>query len=100
MSDNVYLLVKDPNDSCRDVIRSRDTRLKINVYCLDKETFKPEPDEIQLFGEVNGTTLAFETVGITADDALDVASAIKWYAEYLDYPEMEILAEDPRDSIA
>jgi len=27
-----------------------------------------------------------------------VASAIRWYADYLDYPEMEILPEDPKSS--
>jgi hypothetical protein len=98
MRDNIYLLVKDPNNPCRDIIRSRDTGLKINVYCLDKEKFTPDPDEIQLYGDDHGAPLAFETVGITADDALDVASAIRWYADYLDYPEMEILPEDPNKS--
>ncbi|MBW4890473.1 hypothetical protein KXQ82_12125 [Mucilaginibacter sp. HMF5004] len=95
MKDNVYLLIKDPKNPCRDVIRSRDTSLKINVYCLDKENFIPDPDEIQLYGDDHGSPRAFETVGITADDALDVASAIRWYADYLDYPEMEILPENP-----
>jgi hypothetical protein len=98
MEHNVYLLVKDPKDPCRDVIRSRDTPLKIHVYCLDKEEFHPNPDEIQLFGDNHGSPLAFETVGITAEDALDVASAIQWYANYLKYPEMEVLPEDPRES--
>jgi hypothetical protein len=98
MKDNVYLLVTDPNNPCRDVIRSRDTGLRIYVYCLDKEKFTPNPDEIQLYGDDHGELRAFETAGITADDALDVASAIRWYADYLDYPQMEILAEDPREN--
>jgi hypothetical protein len=98
MKDNVYLLVKDPKDPCRDVIRSRDTRLKIKVYCLDKEGFNPNSNEIQLYGDDHGSPRAFETVGITADDALDVAAAIRWYADYLKYPAMEIKPEDSRDS--
>jgi hypothetical protein len=97
MNDNVYLLVTDPNNPCRDIIRSRDTGLRIRIYCLDKETFMPNPNEIQLYGDDHGLPRAFETEGITAADALDVASAIQWYAEYLDYPEMEISAEVPPD---
>jgi len=96
MEPNVYLLVTDPNNACRDVIRSRDTALRIKVYCLDKEPFTPDPNEIQLYGEYEGTRLAFETDGITAEDAIDMAAAIHWYAHYLDYPEMEILAEEPK----
>lgn len=99
MEPNVYLLVTDPNNACRDVIRSRDTALRIKVYCLDKEPFTADPDEIQLYGEYEGNRLAFETNGITAEDAVDVASAIRWYAQYLDYPEMEILAEEPDGKI-
>jgi len=95
MEPNVYLLVTDPNNACRDVIRSRDTALRIKVFCLDKEPFTADPDEIQLYGEYEGSRLAFETDGITAEDAVDMASAIRWYAHYLDYPEMEILAEEP-----
>jgi len=98
MEPNVYLLVTDPNNACRDVIRSRDTALRIKVYCLDKEPFTPDPNEIQLYGEYEGNRLAFETDGITAEDAIDMAAAIHWYANYLDYPEMEILAEEPKAS--
>ena len=97
MKDNIYLLVKDPKDPCRDVIRSRDGRLRIKVYCLDKEHFTADPDEIQLYGDDHGAPRVFETVGITAEDAIDVVSAIRWYADYLKYPEMEIKPEDPRE---
>lgn len=97
MKPNVFLLVTDPNNACRDVIRSRDTDLRIKVYCLDKEAFEPDPDEIQFYGEYEGTPLAFETDNITAEDALDITEAIHWYAGYLGCPEMEILLDDPRD---
>lgn len=96
MNHNVYLLVKDPKDACRDIIRSRDTDLKIRVYCLNEVEFKPDPEEIQLYADDRGNPLAFETVSVTAEDALDMASAIQWYAKYIGYPEMEILPEDPR----
>lgn len=96
MNGNVFFLVKDPKDACRDIIRSRDTDLRIRVYCLSEIDFKPHPDEIQLYADDHGDLLAFETINIKAEDALDIASAIQWYAKYIGYPEMEILPEDPR----
>ena len=96
MEPNVYLLVTDPNNECRDVIRSRDTALRIKVYCLDKEPFTPNPDEMQLYADYNGSRLAFETDNVTAEDAVDMIDALQWYAQYLGYPEMEILAEEPK----
>jgi hypothetical protein len=96
MEYNVYLLATDPNNPCRDIIHSRDTDLKIRVFCLDKERFEANTDEIQLFGYANNRLYAFETIDISAEDALDVVGAIQWYADYIDCPEMEILPEDPR----
>lgn len=93
---NVYLLATDPNNPCRDVIHSRDTHLKIRVFCLDDESFVPDSNEIQLYGYATRKLYAFETINIMAEDALDVISAIQWYAEYINFPEMEILPDDPR----
>ena len=96
MDHNVYLLATDPNNPCRDVIHSRDTNLKLKVFCLDTEEFTPDSDELQLYGYANLKLYAFETINIAAEDALDVVSAIQWYAGYIDFPQMEILPEDPR----
>jgi len=96
MEHNVYLLATDPKNACRDVIHSRDTALKIRVFCLEDEKFSAHDNEIQLFGYANNKLYAFETINIAAEDALDVVGAIQWYADYIGYPEMEILPEDPR----
>jgi len=96
MDYNVYLLATDPNNPCRDVIHSRDTRLKIRVFCLSEESFEPDNNEIQLYAYARKKLYAFETINIAAEDALDVVSAIQWYAEYINCPEMEILPDDPR----
>lgn len=96
MNHNVYLLATDPNNPCRDVIHSRDTGLKIRIFCLSEEHFHPDANEIQLYGYGNGKLFAFETIGIASDDALDVVEAIQWYADYIEHPGMEILPEDPR----
>ena len=96
MDYNVYLLATDPNNKCRDVIHSRDTNLKIRVFCLSEEQYTADNNEIQLFGYADNKLYAFETININAEDALDVVGAIQWYAEYIDFPEMEILPDDPR----
>jgi len=96
MDHNVYLLATDPDNPSRDIIHSRDTNLKIRVFCLDKDRFNPSANEIQLYGYADNKLYAFETIDVLADDALDVVGAIQWYADYIQYPEMEILPEDPR----
>lgn len=98
MHDNVYLLATDPKDPCRDVIHSRDTELKIRVFCVTEEDFAPDADEIQLYAWADKKLYAFETVNINPDDAMDVVNAIQWYADYIDYPAMEILPDDPREA--
>jgi hypothetical protein len=96
MDYNVYLLATDPNNPCRDIIHSRDTHLKVRVFCLDLEPFEADSGEIQLYGHAHGKLYAFETIQILAEDALDVVGAIQWYAEYINCPDMEILPDDPR----
>ncbi|WDF56191.1 hypothetical protein [Mucilaginibacter sp. KACC 22063] len=96
MDHNVFLLATDPKDPCHDVVHSRDTELRVKVFCLSEEDFSPDPNEIQLYGYANQKLYAFETINITPDDALDVVAAIQWYANYIDFPQLEILPEDPR----
>jgi hypothetical protein len=96
MDHNVYLLATDPHDACRDVIHSRDTALKIRVFCLDHDNFEPDSSEIQLYGYADKELFAFETINLRPEDATEVLCGIKWYAGYLGFPEMEILPDDPR----
>ncbi len=102
MNGEVFLLLTDSNQSSSDIIYSRDTDLKVKVYYLDEMNFKPNANEIQLYGYYNKLLLAFETIDISADDALDMIPAIRWYAKYLAFPQLEILPDDPRieDAIA
>ena len=95
MDQSIFLLVKDSKDDCRDVIRDRDGALRVRVYCLSKDNYDPEPSELQFYGNDNGEILAFETVGYDGSDPLLVIEAIRWYADYIDNPKMEILAEPP-----
>ena len=96
MDYNIYLLATDPYNPRRGVIHSRDTHLKVRVFCLDEELYKADINEIQLYGYAEGKLYAFETINIAAEDALDVVGAIQWYAAYIEFPDMEILPDDPR----
>ncbi len=97
MALDVFLLLKDPEIPCRDIIYHRDGTLRINVFCLPQEEFNPDPGEIQFFADDNGEMLAFETVNYNGEDPGLIIEAIRWYAQYLQNPGMEILAEDPRE---
>ncbi|WP_295648988.1 hypothetical protein [uncultured Mucilaginibacter sp.] len=96
MKASVYLLRIGPDLLSPELIYSRDSGLRLNVYRLADMPFVPDHNEIQLFGYLDGCLLAFETVNVTADEALEVISAIQWYAGHMGFPEMEILPEDPR----
>ena len=95
MSDEVYLLLTG-SDRVPDVIYSRNSELRIRVFCLNRVKYTPEDNEIQLYGYIKGELMVFETVNIKADDALDMIPAIRWYANYMGFPQMEILPDDPR----
>jgi len=95
MSDEVYLLLTG-SDQSPDIIYSRNSQLRIKVFCLNEIDYQPEPNEIQLYGYINEALMVFETVNIVAEDALDMIPSIRWYANYVGYPEMEILPDDPR----
>ena len=98
MNHNVFLLATDPNNPRRDVIHSRDSGLKVKVICVSKEKFEADVNEIQLFGYASNQLYIFESIQITAEQALSVLDAVEWYACYIEQPDMEILPEDPRFS--
>jgi len=93
MENAVFLLAKDPENECRDLIFQRDGDLRIKVVCLDERNFEPNPNELQLYANNNGERLLFETVDYQPDDPALVIEAIQWYAKYIGNPKMEIEAE-------
>jgi len=98
MEGNVYLLSTSSNQLSANIIYSRDTALKVKVYNLAFSDFIPDVDEIQLYAYYGKYLLAFETIEIAPEDAFDVILAIKWYFNYVGYPDTEILPDDPRIS--
>lgn len=96
MAQDIFLLLKEPDSPCRDLIYHRDGTLRIGVYCLDGDQFIPNYEEVQFFADDNGEMLVFETVGYNGEDPGLIIEAIRWYASYIQNPELEILADDPR----
>ena len=93
MENPIFLLAKDPENECRDLIFHRDGDLRIKVICMDEGDYDQKPDELQLFANNKGEKLLFETIYYHGDDPALVIEAIQWYAKYIGNPEMEIEAE-------
>lgn len=98
MPENVFLLSTDFTASCRGVIHSRNSGLRVQVFYLDREKFVPDSNEIQLYGDNGKERFAFETIGIEPEGALDVVDAIRWYAAYINCPDLEIMPEKPENN--
>lgn len=95
LSSNFYLAQTENGD----VIRDAKSMLAINIHHLNKESFQPNPSELQFYSRYPGDLLAFETVNIKDYLRPIVASALMWYAQHIGYPEMNISTEDPRPSL-
>lgn len=96
MNSTSYFLLDDQE---RPVIVHAETGLKVNVFSLELENFEPAGSERHLFGDDHGEWLAFETEDWDDGDERILHQALRWYAQYLDYPQMNIQAEDPRPEI-
>ncbi|SFT09307.1 hypothetical protein [Mucilaginibacter polytrichastri] len=92
LSMNYFLLP----DARRDIIVHGPTGLRLNVYSLENEDFRPAKGELHVFGDDHGEWMAFETEGWNGGDTQIFSNAVLWYAVYLDYPFMEITTDDPR----
>ena len=83
-------------DADRTTIIHGPTGVRLHVYNLELDDFRPTPGELHIFGDDYGEWLAFETEGWNGGDIQVFSNAVMWYAVYLDYPAMEITTEDPR----
>jgi hypothetical protein len=94
MESPVFLLAKDPENDCRDLIFQRDGNLRLKVICLEDQEWHLNPEEMQLYAKKNnGEQLVFETIDYNHQEPGLIIEAIKWYANYIGNPEMEIEAE-------
>ena len=92
MENERYVLLPSTDNSCAEIILSKVTDTKIKVCPLQKMDFIPDPNEIQLYGENKGESIAFQTDGLSVRNGLDMFMAVKWYArQQLDNPKMLIM---------
>jgi hypothetical protein len=91
-----YFLLEDQD---RDIIVHGETGLRVNVFGLEVDQYEPTPGELHIFGDDHGEWLAFETEGLSREDLDVLSGAVQWYARYLDYPQMQIRADDPRPPV-
>jgi hypothetical protein len=82
MENERYKVLSGNDNSCLEIIQSKVTDIKIKVYDQHQNTFLPNPKELQLYAEDNGTTLIFETVDLSVKKGIDVFTAIKWYVRH------------------
>jgi hypothetical protein len=93
MEKPIFLLVKDQENECRELIFHRDSELKIKVIGEESQGWQLNPNELQLYADNNGERLIFETVDFQPDEPGLVIEGIRWYAQYIGNPELEIEAE-------
>ncbi|MEO8795391.1 MAG: hypothetical protein ABI390_07965 [Daejeonella sp.] len=93
MEHSIFLLAKDPENDCHDLIFHRDGDLRVRVICVGDVEYKINPDELQFFAKNDGTELMFETIKYDFDDPGLIIEAIRWYANYIGNPNLEIEAE-------
>jgi hypothetical protein len=91
---NYFLL----DDQERHVIVHGETGLRVHVFGLEADNYRPTPGELHIFGEDHGEWLAFETEGWSMEGMDIITGAVVWYARYLDYPEMQLTRDDPRSA--
>jgi len=78
-----------------DIICFWDSELRIRVISLTDTTVYEDPNELVYYGDGFGTPVAFQTIDYHGEDTGLVLKAIKWYAAYLDYPQMVVSEENP-----
>lgn len=89
-NDEAYSILKGPEQGQDEIIFNRVSGIQVRVISLKSREPNFNDTEVHFFGDYRGTPLAFETEGYK-DQGIDlVKDAIRWYAEYREYPEMEI----------
>ncbi|KAA8484111.1 hypothetical protein BDE36_3644 [Arcticibacter tournemirensis] len=89
-NNEAYSILKNAGEERCEIIFNRISGIQVRVIPL--KTMEPNfsDTEVHFFGDYRGTPLAFETVDYNEQGIDMVRDAIRWYAEYREYPEMEI----------
>jgi hypothetical protein len=97
MKYDIFFVGKEVAHVCYELIFHRNGTLKMRVFRLTEMNFKPRAEELQRYANDHGDLLAFETYDYNKEDPGLIIEASRWYANYVEYP--EILPENPPSEI-
>jgi hypothetical protein len=78
-----------------DIICFWDSELRIRVALLTDSPLFEDPKELLYYGDDFGTPIFFQTIDYHGEDMELILTAINWYANYLDYPQMVVSKQNP-----
>ena len=79
----------------RPVICNKRTEMRLEIFNLEDESFAAAKDQNVFYADDHGTPIAIVVHYDISNDE-EIARAVKWYANYLDYPQMDVSLDDPR----
>lgn len=77
-----------------DIIGFWDHQLRIRVVDIIDEPYQTDPNELHFYGDNRNIPIVFETIDYEGENISIIIEAIKWYAEYINYPQMKITREN------
>lgn len=95
MKDQNITCIRDGHYPYRDLIYDQGGSLRVQVFRRRREEFKPVPSEIHFYGDYFGEELAFETIGYKGEEEQAVEGLIRWYAQWIGFPQMQLFREPP-----
>lgn len=99
MKDNEFYLSAEIKYNCLDVVKMWGTDFELKVYSLIDTDYEVAENCIEMYGECKPDLYAFE---VSLDDGISydyMTDAIRWYANHINKPDMEILRTDPREDL-
>lgn len=96
MKQKTFWITSGPHGPEGDIIYAQESALRIRVRRMNAHNWLPTPREVQLYCLIGDEMLAFETMAIKPDDALDMAAAIRHYAVYYGITETILFTKEPR----
>ena len=96
MIDKEFYVSAEIKYNCLDVVKMWGTDFELKVYSLADTDYTVAENCIEQYGDGHPGLYAFE---VSLDDELSydyMGDAIRWYANHIGKPGMEILRTDPR----
>ena len=99
MEDMEFYLSAEIKYNCLDIVKMWGTDFELKVYSLTDTDYIVAENCLEQYGQCDSDLYAFE---VSLDDEFSydyMSKAIRWYAQHIGKPDMEILRTDPRTDI-